>query len=173
MRAILLEASTSFCNSRGTTEAEHFVYLFKIDGTLLYAEGKVNLLEQYPKPTSFASPWLTMVLEESSMCVSCLHKQIPFVTPVSVIVTPDSVDIGLYQRPIFLVVRFDSFIHSFPISSSSSRPGNGLYMIKFTNAALAELVLALQTGLIQLSREWSVFTVTLKLYGKHRCNFIG
>lgn len=31
------------------------VYLFKIDGALLYAEGKVNLLEQYPKPTSFAS----------------------------------------------------------------------------------------------------------------------
>jgi hypothetical protein len=45
-----------------------------------------------------------MVLEESSTCVSCLHKQIPFVTPVTVIVTPvsvevtlDPVDIGLYQ----------------------------------------------------------------------------
>ena len=46
---------------------------------------------------------VTMVLEESSTCVSCLHKQIPFpsvsaaTTSVSVVVTPDSVDIGLYQ----------------------------------------------------------------------------
>lgn len=31
------------------------IYLFKTDGTLLYAEGNVNLLEQYPKPTSPAS----------------------------------------------------------------------------------------------------------------------
>ena len=42
------------------------------------------------------SRMVTMVLKESSTCVSCLHKQIPFVTPVSVIVTPDSVDIDLY-----------------------------------------------------------------------------
>lgn len=41
------------------------------------------------------------------------------------------------------------------------------------NAAPAELVLALQTGPIQLNREWPEYTVTLKLYGKHRCNFIG
>ena len=39
---------------------------------------------------------ITMVLEESSTCVSCLYKQIPFITLVSVIVTPDSVDIDLY-----------------------------------------------------------------------------
>jgi len=41
------------------------------------------------------------------------------------------------------------------------------------NAAPAELVLARQTGPIQLSHEWPFSTVTLKLYGKHRCNFIG
>ena len=45
-----------------------------------------------------------MVLEESSTYVSCLYKQTPFsrsvsaaTTLVSVVVTPDPVDIGLYQ----------------------------------------------------------------------------
>ena len=48
-----------------------------------------------------------------------------------------------------------------------------MYRIKFMNAAPAEPVLALKTGPIQLSREWPVFTITLKLYGKHRCSYIG
>ena len=44
-----------------------------------------------------------MVLEESSTCVSCLHKQTPFshlvsaaTTLVFAVVTINSVDIGLY-----------------------------------------------------------------------------
>ena len=47
---------------------------------------------------------LTIVLEESSIYVSCLHKQTPFsrsvsaaTTSVSIVVTLDPIDIGLYQ----------------------------------------------------------------------------
>ncbi|OCK87155.1 uncharacterized protein K441DRAFT_595416, partial [Cenococcum geophilum 1.58] len=62
-----------------------------------------------------------MVLEESSTCVSCLHKQSPFLFGLR------SNYFGIrsshpgprryrpISRPIFLIDRFDSFIHSFNI----------------------------------------------------------
>ena len=58
---------------------------------------------------------IIIVLKESSICVSCLYKQIPFIpSPVGL----RSNYFGnrryrLISRPIFLVVRFDSFIHLF------------------------------------------------------------
>ena len=58
---------------------------------------------------------LTTVLGESSTCVSCLHKQIPFV-PFLVGVLSNHFGLRRY-RPIFVVVRFHRFIHSFQYHS--------------------------------------------------------
>ena len=68
-----------------------------------------------------------MVLEESSTCISYLHKQIPFVpfwfrSPLrtSVAITSDFRRYRPILRPIFIVVRF-RYPHSFiPISFGSS-----------------------------------------------------
>jgi hypothetical protein len=64
---------------------------------------------------------VTMVLEESFTCVSCLHKQIPFV-PFLVGVRSNYFGLRRYRpiRPIFLVVTLDILIHFIPISFSSS-----------------------------------------------------
>ena len=66
---------------------------------------------------------VTMVLEESSTCVSCLHKQTPFPfrSPRQLLRYPSShPGPRRYRpilRPIFLVVRFHSFIHAFQYHS--------------------------------------------------------
>ena len=55
-----------------------------------------------------------MVLEESSICVSCLHKQIPFVSFL-VGVRSNHLRLRSYRpilRPIFVVMRFQILIHS-------------------------------------------------------------
>ena len=65
-----------------------------------------------------------MVLEESSTCVSCLHKQTPFF-PFGLRGNyfgirssyPGPRRYRPISRPIFLIVRFDSFIHSFQYHS--------------------------------------------------------
>src|SRR6202042_3225967 len=65
-----------------------------------------------------------MVLEESSTCVSCLHKQTPFF-PFGLRgnhfgIRSSHHGLRRYRpisRPIFLVVRFNSFIHSFQYHS--------------------------------------------------------
>ena len=63
-----------------------------------------------------------MVLESSTF-VSCLHKQIPFVS-ILVEVRKQSLWTPWY-RPIFVVVRFHRLIHSFQYHSVYQEGGEG------------------------------------------------
>ena len=81
-----------------------------------------------------------MVLGESSTFVACLHKQIPFGSFLDDVrkqppMTPQ--EQAYIKGPIFVVDRFNSFIHSYSISFSSSTQINTLHFPYFPTPTMA------------------------------------
>jgi len=92
---------------------------------------------------------ITIVLEESSICVSCLYKQSPFLFSLRSNYFgirssyPGPCRYRPILRPIFLIVRFHSFIHLFNIiqfiKPIPNEPKNSLLVILETPTIKAKI----------------------------------